>query len=114
MITLMADKFEIRDANGVVRVSIGTTEDVPVASYMFHFTRDGEYVDGVDVTMAESGSHQFLHKLANTYEGCHSWTFADQWHSMAAAALPYARWEPESESTVPECVRLAEYVRDKS
>lgn len=81
--------------------------------YMYHFTRDGKYVDGVPVANRQSVEQELLLKLANTYEGCHSWTFANQWYSMPAAALAYWRWEPESESTVPECVRVAEYLRDK-
>lgn len=84
-----------------------------MAMYMFHFTRDGLYVDGVDVTMTESGQAGFLQKLANTYEGCHAWTEANGWHSMVAVALPYERWGPELEANVPECVRLAEFVREK-
>lgn len=85
-----------------------------MATYMFHFTRDGNYVDGVDVTMPESGTDDFRQKLANTYEGCHAWLFDEQWYSMPAAGLVYACWEPEAESTIPECVRVAEYVRDKT
>jgi pyrroloquinoline quinone (PQQ) biosynthesis protein C len=78
---------------------------------MFHFTKDGEYVDGVGVSNQQSMSQLFLQQLANTYEGCHTWTFAVQWHSMPAVALAYERWSPETTSTVPECVRVAEMLR---
>lgn len=81
---------------------------------MFHFTKDGEYVDGVDVTMKESFDNKFLRKLANTYEGCHIWVLIVNWMSIVAVALPWERWTPEKEANVPECVRVAEYLRDKS
>ena len=114
MITFTADKFEVRDANGVVRVSFGSSEDTSVAAYMFHFTRDGEYVDGIDVTMKQSSDEDFLRKLSNTYEGCHTWTFANEWLSVVSAGLAWVRFQPELEASVPECVRLAEYVREKT
>lgn len=85
-----------------------------MAMYMYHFTKDGEYVDGVDVTMSESNDTGTMKKFAQTYEGCHSWVMVNEWMSMVAIALPYDRWTPELEANVPECVRLAEYVRDKS
>ena len=85
-----------------------------MAMYMFHITKDGEYVDGIDVTMRQSSHDEYLQKLANTYEGCHTWVFANEWMSIATAGMAFARFMPELESNVPECVRLAEYVRDKS
>lgn len=86
-----------------------------MALYMFHFTKDGKYVDGAPVTNNQSQDSEFAQQLAQTYEGCHGWVKAGtQWMSIVAVALPWERWSPESESNVPECVRLAEYVRDKS
>jgi hypothetical protein len=115
MITFTADKFELRDANGVVRVSIGTTENVSVAAYMFHFTKDGQYVDGAPITNAQSQDNEYAHKIAQTYEGCHAWVCVDkQWMSLPAVALPWERWSPELTTNIPECVRVAEYVREKS
>lgn len=85
--------------------------------YMYHFTRDGEYVDGVPLTAGMSMDDDFLHKLANTYEGCHAWALTQAgtpiWMQMVAAALPYERWQSEITRMVPECVRTAEYLRDK-
>jgi hypothetical protein len=78
---------------------------------MFHFTKDGEYVDGVPISNKQSNSDEVLKKLAQTYEGCYSWCKANEWMSMAAIALPFARWEPQLESCVPECVRVAEMLR---
>lgn len=86
-----------------------------MAMYMFHFTKDGEYVDGTPVTNNQSQDSEFAQQLAQTYEGCHAWVYSGtQWMSIVAVALPWERWSPESESNVPECVRIAEYVRDKS
>jgi len=85
---------------------------------MYHFTHDGEYVDGVSVTPRESNDDTFLRKLANTYEGCHAWVLVKAgtptWMQMVAVAMPYERWQPEATASVPECVRTAEFVRDKS
>lgn len=82
-----------------------------MAMYMFHFTRDGEYVDGVSVNNKQSNANLFLQKLANTYGGCHVWCKANEWMSMVAVALAYERWSPELESNIPECVRVAELLR---
>jgi hypothetical protein len=86
--------------------------------YMIHFTRDGEYVDGVALTENQSADTEIRRKLANTYESCQAWTYtgpkgstAGLWYSIPAAGLPWARWEPETISTVPECVRVAEMLR---
>lgn len=89
-----------------------------MATYMYHFTRDGEYVDGVPVTPGESMDDAFLRKLANTYGGCHAWvlTYAGTptWMQIVAVALPYERGQSEATASVPECVQTAEFVRDKS
>lgn len=85
--------------------------------YMYHFTRDGEYVDGVSVSISMTGDNNFLQKLAYTYSGCHVWVAIDAnapaWMQMVAVALPYEGWRPEDAKSVPECVRTAEYLRDK-
>lgn len=115
MITITADKFELRAPDGTVMVSFGIIEGKPVSIYMFHFTKDGEYVDGAPVTNQQSQDSEYAKQLAQTYEGCHAWLCVDnQWRSLVAVALPWERWTPEFEANVPECVRIAEYVRDKA
>lgn len=114
MITFTADKFEIRAPDGTVMVSVGKIGGNSMVAYMFHFTRDGKYVDGVPITANVGVNKNFQKKLGNTYEGCHTWSFEGQWYSIAAAGLPYARWESELEANVPECVRIAEYLREKT
>lgn len=83
--------------------------------YMYHFTRDGEYVDGVSVALGVSGNQTFLRQLAETYCGCHAWVYlpygTGEWVQMVAVALPFDAWKPEAAASVPECVRTAELMR---
>lgn len=83
--------------------------------YMYHFTRDGEYVDGVPITSKESADSVNDRKLAATYEGCHVWAKAGDddasWMTIAANGIAYDRWEPTYKQCVPECVRTAEMLR---
>jgi hypothetical protein len=82
---------------------------------MLHFTKDGEYVDGIGVTNAQSQDSEFAKQIAQTYEGCHAWVCVnEQWMSLPAVALPWERWSPELTTSVPEFVRSAEYVREKA
>lgn len=105
----------LRDANGNVRVKIGNLDEESDMNYMYHFTRDGEYVDGVPVTNKESADSSNDRKLAATYEGCQVWGKAgvtdDSWMSIAANGIAYDRWEPVYAQNVPECVRTAELMR---
>ena len=105
----------LKDTNGNVRVKLGNLEDKPMPKYMFHFTRDGKYVDGVLVSLGESGNQTFLQQLAETYCGCHAWVYLPsgkgEWVQMVAVALPFAAWQPEANTNVPECVRTAELMR---
>lgn len=85
-----------------------------MATYMYHFTRDGEYVDGVAIT--GRAASLLLQQLAATYEGCHTWVLlaGPSWYSIPAAGLNFSRWQSEATASVPECVQTAEFVRDKS
>lgn len=88
-----------------------------MATYMYHFTRDGEYVDGVEITGRQSNDGDCLQMMAQAYEGCHVWVESHSgygWMQMVAVALPFDRFQPEATASVPECVRIAEFVRDKS
>lgn len=89
-----------------------------MATYMFHFTKDGEYVDGVPVTQSEGGDYAFLLNLQALYTGCHSWVKIESnhrpWRYKPAAALGNGSWETQNAKYVPECVQTAEFVRDKS
>lgn len=82
-------------------------------NYMYHFTRDGKYVDGVHMDgRAETPQ---LRLLAEKYEGCHTWVLLSgpAWYSNPSNGLSSSRWTQENTQYVPECVRTAEYVRDK-
>lgn len=105
------DTFVLRDANGNVRVKIGNLVGASDMNYMYHFTRDGEYVDGVSVT--GRAATLLLQQLAATYEGCQTWVLlaGPSWYTIPAAGLNFARWEAENAASVPECVRTAELMR---
>lgn len=77
-------------------------------NYMYHFTRDGEYVDG----LALRGEVP-LNATADAYCGCHVWVLLrnGDWYSKAAAGMATARWDAENATSVPECVRTAELMR---
>ena len=89
-----------------------------MAKYMYHFTRDGEYVDGVCIDENHQYDNDLLQKLAQTYEGCHVWAkrgvTEGSWMNIVVVAMPYGRWDTTYLQNVPECVRIAEFVRDKS
>lgn len=109
--------YELYDDKGNLRVRFGDLNEVnAVTGYMYHFTKDGEYVDGVEVTGRQSNDDDYLKSLALTYEGCHVWVQSHSqygWMQMVAIALPFDRFNPEATANVPECVRTAEYLRDK-
>lgn len=110
-VTLKADEFEMRDSSGRVVVKVGTIEDDPV-QYLIHFTKDGQYVDGVPTTERQSADSVYAQQIANTYAGCHAWVLVNgQWMSIVAVALPWERWSPELTNNVPEFVRAAEIMR---
>ncbi len=80
--------------------------------YLIHFTKDGEYVDGLRMTEQQSADSEFAQKIAQTHEGQHAWVLVgNQWLSIPAVALPWERWQPELTSSVPEFVRTADIMQ---
>lgn len=101
------------DEMGNVIIRMGSNmESKPMSMYVYHFTRDGEYVGAENVSAKQNNSTEFNQRLANSYEQCQVWVYASKWHTIPAAGLAYARFEPENDNNVPMCVRMAEILRN--
>lgn len=101
----------IYDVDGVARIRLGNLEDGPMATEMYHITKDGKYIDGL---LMDTGSHTVtnLSRIRNTYADCHAWCNASgTWYNTPVNSVGFARWEGCYVEAVPECVRMAELLK---
>lgn len=112
MVILPDGSEALFDSNGTLRMRIGDlTKDICM-SELFHITKDGQYVDGVDMSKPDAYSTVHYSQIRNTYEGCHAWCKSGEtWFDTPAVAVGFARWDTSAEADVPECVRMAEILR---